>query len=445
MLLPLLLAVSVSAQPVPLAAGAAEALKAGSNVLFDHASPALPAFRKQDAVELLTLSQLADRLSQDPEAMRQLAQKLRGAAGSYGRGWPGLDGLDDAARGRLADAFQRADKSTLDRFPTMTLDELKALVGEFGRRQGPAPAEPPYPAEEDLALPGAPAKPADDAFLKDWGAGLYHGDRTLSPRATAYGDDVRFSEVLNRLSLNGAGSPSYTLRAWGRRYASVAALMDALLASGHTVTAKDMRFFANFGGLWYQRNGQWISVVTPFFVDTGAVLPSGRRVIVPVTHAHLELDVEGPLVNARVIYYLGVGGSPQFYPLATEDKPWVGGRLVARWFGAEAARLAARAAVTRRDLAEKARRFNLPLGGYGPLGACTDVEAMITGTPIYPQIRDIRYYADGSQIDAWAAALPRDSDAVPPSLSRVWDSRPFETLQDLKVEQSRPVYEELKP
>jgi hypothetical protein len=444
MFLPLLLALGLSAQ-----AAGPEAIKAASGRVFDRL-PELPPFHAALAEEepkLITLSQLAERLSQDPEAMADLVERIKKGTEKLGAGWPGLDGLSPADRARLAEAVRRADKSFLDRFPVMTVDGLKLFVAEFGRRQGPAPAEPPFPAEENLALPGKPANPAPGAFLKDWGHGLKHGDKSLSgPQPTAFGDDARAAEILNRLALNVPGSaPAYTLNAGGAKHASVTGFLGFLLAHGHTLSAKDMRFFANFGGLWHESGGRMDSVVTPLFVDSGVTLPDGTRAVVPAGHAHLQLDISGPAVNARVIYFLGVGGSAQFYPLATLDKPWVGGRAAASWSGQDALRLAGRAAVTRRELIAKAKRYALPLGGYGPLGACADIHAMIVEKPVYPQIRDMRYFADGSEMDAWAAALPVDSDAVKPALSRLWDSRPFETLADLKVEASRPVYSQLAP
>lgn len=431
-------------------AGELEPLSAGARPLFDHARPGAPlvfayaAQSPQDRVEIITLSKLVERLSRDPKDVEALIEALRQKAGSYGRGWPGLDHLDPGARERLVAAVRGADKSFLDDFPTMSLDGLKSFIAAFGAKQGAVAPEAEPPATQRLTLTGKPRAAEDGAFLKDWGRGLYHGDRTLHNLKTAYGDNVAIADALNHLALNEPGqAPKYTLLIGDRRLADVGSFLEYLLAEGHGIAAVDRRFFANFGGIWFKENERWVSVVTPLFVDTGLRLPSGKKLIVPVTHSHLELSIRGPRVNADVIYYLGVGGAAKFYPLATEDKPWVGGRAAQTRSGRQAVDWAQRAATTRRELKAKVAKYKLPLGGYGPLGVCNDVEAMITGTAIYPQTRDPRYYKDGGSIDAWAAALPVDG-GIPPDPKRVYDSLAVQDPDQLEIPQVRELVRELK-
>lgn len=398
-------------------------------------------------VEVITLSQLADRLAADPRAVDALIAAIKKAsakAPELGGIFPELGALDPAAQQQLAAALRSSDKRFLDAFPTMKEAQLGAFITAYGQKQGPEP-DPAPPATMTLTLTGQPKQAKDGAFLKDWGLGLYHGDLTKHGQPFAYGDELAVVDALNGLALNEPGKPPvFTLLFEGKAYTSVADWAAALLASGHQLEARDRRFFTNFGGLWYKPGSRWISVVTPFWVDTGLVLPSGRKLIVPVTHSGIDFSIRGPKVNVEFSYYLGLGGSARFRALGDDNKPWVGGRVVRTWSAAGAADILSRAAVTRRDIRAKVSRYGLPMGGYGPLGVCNDVDAMITGAPIFPQIRDPRYYRDGMQIDAWAAAQPVDDGSTPPTLERVWDSLAVQDPAQLEIPQFLPTLLELK-
>lgn len=417
--------------------------------LFDGAA-ALPALQApgfpQDAkggVEVITLSQLADRLAQDPQTVDALMAALQKETSKIG-GWPEMSALDPAGQAALAQALKSADKKFLDSFPTMTVPELQAFVAAYGRKQGMVPVAT-VPAQETLNLTGQPKDAKDGEFLTDWGLGLYHGDLTRHNTVVSYGDEVAVTNALNNLSLNDPAKPAaYTLTDQGKTYTDVGAWLSSLLASGHTITANDRRFFANFGGIWYKQGDKWVSVVTPLWVDTGDVLPSGRKLIVPVTHSELDISIRGPRVNVDMSYYLGVGGSAQFYTYGETNKPWVGGRVAQTFTDQAAVVLMAKAAITRRELMAKVQANKLPMGGYGPLGVCNDVEAMITGTPIYPQIRDPKYYQGDMIMDGWAATQPVDDGAKPPSLERVWDSLAVQDPAQLQVPQARDTIAELK-
>ncbi len=398
---------------------------------------------KAGPVEIITLSTLADRLAADPRAIDALLAALKNAGGAGGV-FPELGALDPAAQAQLERALRQADKNFLDRFPTMTEPELGVFITEYGRKQGPE-ADPDPPAAMTLALTGQPKEAKDGEFLKDWGLGLFHGDLSKHGQPFAYGDEVKVVDALNALSLNEPGQvPVFVLEYNGRHFAHVSDWLAELRAGGHEIEARDRRFFTNFGGIWYKPGKDWVSVVTPFWVDTGLTLPSGRKLIVPVTHSGIDFSIRGPKVNVEFSYYLGLGGSARFRALGDDNKPWVGGRVAQTWTDAAAAEILERAAVTRRQIRAKVKLHNLPMGGYGPLGVCNDVDAMITGTPIYPQIRDPRYYNDGMTIDAWAAAQPVDDGSQKPTLERVWDSLAEQDPAALKIPQFKDTLLELK-
>ena len=437
------------ALPCPLFAQGIEALRADAGRRFDGdaaAPAAVEAFSPaSDDAPSISLSELVERLSRDPKAIDDLVEVIRKNAPSLGQGWPGLESADGAVKEKLVRAIQRSDKSFLDSFPTMSLQEIKVLIAAYGRNQSEAPPQDPDPASEELALPGKPHDAPPGAFMEDWGHGLYRGDLPRKGLDTAYADNVAVAGALNRLALNEPGRPpAYTLTVAGRSFTSVGAFLESLLQSGHAISAADMRYFANFAGLWLKDQDRLLSVVAPLYVDTGERLPGGRELVVPVSHSELELRLRGASVNADVIYYFGVGGTAKFYPSVGAAKPWVGGRAVRTWRGEEAVTLAERAATTRRELRLKAAKYGLPLGGYGPLGVCNDVEAMITGIAIYPEIRDMRYYNDGMEMDAWAKSLPVDGAGAPPDPRRVYDSLPVDDPAQVEIPQVKEAIRELK-
>ncbi len=200
-------------------AGSFEAASAGAGLPFDGAGvfPSLrllPAFPPPTLnPEMITLSQLADRLSQDPQNIAALIDAIRNKAGEMGKGWPGMGQMDPAAKEKLIGAIQKGDKSFLDSFPVMTAEQLKIFITLYARKQGPIPPEPPYASEEELSLPGAPHDALEGAFLTQWGRGLYRGDHTAHGLATAYGDNIAMGTALDRLSLNEPGKAAgYTLK-----------------------------------------------------------------------------------------------------------------------------------------------------------------------------------------------------------------------------------------
>src|SRR5262249_25435445 len=168
--------------------------------------------------------------------------------------------------------------------------------------------------------------------VSELGRGFYRGDQPIQGLGSAYGDNKRFADVLNRLALNDNGRKvDYRLLWKGRRVQSVGSLLSELMNSGHTVVAKDMRMFANFPHLHYLDGDRLRPVVAPMNIDTGITLKGGETLKVPVSHSHVEFEVRGPEVNVNVIFYFGIEGAASFHPLATQDQAWVAGRVAGEW------------------------------------------------------------------------------------------------------------------
>lgn len=309
----------------------------------------------------------------------------------------------------------------LDRLPVLTPAQLAAASARLAKAE---PPEPPV-AREALALTGLPKDPPPGAFLKDLGHGLTYGDESAAGLPSAYGDNVALARALNRLA-DGA-----VVEYDGREFSSIQDLLEHLRAAGTALEARSARYYANFGDLRFRGR----DVATPLFVDTGLTLPGGRRLIVPVTHSHLELTLRGK-VNADLTFFFGVDGAAKFRPKATVDQGWVGGRVTARWDGAGAPALAQRAGVVRRELLAKG-------GQYGPLGVCNDALAFITGETPYPMIRDAALFSGSGPLDRLSQTLPYDAQ-LRPSKQRVWASRAFDDPRSIPLPEVRDVMLELE-
>jgi|GEM_PF-1924300 len=427
----------------PAAAQTAEHLWSGAAAVFDGSAlrPDLPVpTRATDRPAApnprLALSQLARELQQDPGAIDDLVNRLAQAAGQLGQ-----SAAAPAVRARLEDALKRADPAFLDRFPVLTAAEAAEGASLYASRQGVLPA-PVFPAERTFAPSHAPAVPPQDYDVTPLGHGLLRGDDSLAVPGANWADAKDVSEALDLLAMNDGSSAAHVLVDGGRRYSSVLGWLGALLAEGHAITVRDRRYYANFGHLRYEKDGVRADVTTPTRIDTGVTLKNGAPLIVPVAHSELDVSIRGPRVNAEISFYFGVDGGVGFRPFDTRDMDWVGGRAARAWTGADAAQLLDRAGWVRRELMAKAAQFNLPMGGYGPLGDCNDADAMVTGDAPYGMLRDPKYYQGSSDFDALSRSLPFDLLAKP-TAARVFNSRPFEDLSDIQMPDVRATMQEL--
>lgn len=411
-----------------------EGLWGAGAAAFDRAAvhAAAPGLGRRSVTQPpLRLSELARTLAQDPTAVDDLLDIIVANAGLLGRR---MDSPE--RRAELKEALRNADASVLDAFPTLSPAKLAEAAAFYASQKGPN-AEPQRPAVLTFALPGAPAAPAAGQYLRPLGHGLHYGDESLAVAGTVWGDAKAVSAALNQL---GAGLP---IDDAGVRYGSLAGWLGALLAAGHTLEVRDTRLYANFGDLRYDAGAGRRDVATPTWADTGVVLPSGRKLVVPITHSELDISIRGPRVNVELSWFFGVDGIAAFRPYDTQDQSWVGGRAVARWTGAAAARLLDKAGDVGRALDVMAKAASLPMGGYGPLGGCNDANAFVTGVAPYGMLRDPRRFAGGGPLDAVSNALPYDV-VNPSDARRVWESRAFEDPADIPLPELRAAMLELK-
>jgi hypothetical protein len=379
---------------------------------------------------------------------------------------------------RLRELILGKDWQGLDRFPGWTMDAVNPTVGAITRaaaKKTPetavgtpsgAPNEA-WPAggsgvvQEYLDLGSYSAEKAetmsldkpstlpglDDATLvTDMGAGIVRGDVGNPKLAPLHPESQRLADVLNRLSLNGVdGAAKGTAEIDGKTATTPEELIEALMATGHSVVVADGRYFANFGHFHFK--GQ--DVMMPFFIDSQIGIPGTktsfrgpeRSLMSPVSHAEYEWEVRGPKINANVSWYFGIDGKSEFRTMDTLDQAWVLGRHAHEYRGAdgvEVTRLVGKMVVA--FMHQHMRRPDLPFGGYYALGVCQDgvaaIEQKMTGhDTLFPNTADGALFDDprDAEVNAMMLAIPKDRNGAPPSPERIFGSIPTTNFREVTI------------
>ena len=376
---------------------------------------------------------------------------------------------------RLRELILGKDWQGLDRFPGWTMQEINPAVRVAGRvvakdhdvaslaaRHPGAPVNGPATEQsnafvdlgsyslqkaETVSLDQPSTLPAftTEGLVSELGAGVVRGDGPNPKLAPMHAESQRLAEVLNRLSLNALeGSGVVTAEIGGKTATSPETLVQALMATGHSVVVVDARYFANFGHFHYK--GQ--DVMMPFFVNSQIAIPetkrffgTGRSLLVPVSHAEYEWQVRGPKVNADVSWYFGIDGKAEFRTMDTLDQAWVLGRHAHEYREADAVevtRLAGKMSIA--YVHQHLRRPDLPFGGYYPLGVCQDsvaaIERKMTGhDTLFPNTADGALWDDprDAEINEMMLAVPKDRNGSPPAAARIFGSLPTTDLQAITI------------
>ncbi|HWW99132.1 MAG TPA: hypothetical protein VNY74_15605 [Edaphobacter sp.] len=417
----------------------------------------------------ILLSQMMRELSATPgftDAL--LAQLDRG-----GKKGPAL--LTPALLKRLRELILGKDWQGLDRFPGWTMQEINPAVRVAGRvvakdndvaslaaRHPGAPANTvateqtkafvdlgSYSLEkaETVNLDQPSMLPAftTEGLVSELGAGVVRGDRANPQLAPMHAESQRLADVLNRLSLNALeGSGAVTAEIGGKTARTPEALVQALMATGHSVVVVDARYFANFGHFHFR--GQ--DVMMPFYVNSQIAIPGTKRafgaarpLLVPVSHAEYEWQIRGPRVNADVSWYFGIDGKAEFRTMDTLDQAWVLGRHAHEYRESDAVevtRLAGKMLIA--YVHQHLRRPELPFGGYYPLGVCQDgvaaIERKMTGNDtLFPNTADGALWDDprDAEINEMMLAIPKDRSGSPPAPARIFGSLPTTDFRAITI------------
>lgn len=362
---------------------------------------------------------------------------------------------------KLFDAFRKIvlgrNWSGLDRFPswtiyrvTQTVDLGASLMKKGADSGSVADRVHVGPYAIDRAMTESLDTPSDRAGFSDQGLvtkltdNVTSGDAADAKIAAMHAESTRLAEVMNRLSLNGFPSAApFAVSLRGVTATSPQQLVQALVASGHSVTVADARYFANFGHFHYQGK----DVEMPFWLDSGLRVPTdhwwqrSRPLLVPVAHAEYEWIVRGPQIDAVVTFYFGIDGRAEFRTNDQLNQAWVMGRHAHEYRDADAVEVTRLTGQMLRAYANlHAAHPQLPFGGYYTLGVCQDVvgaiEMRMTGrTTLFPNTAQTALFHDqpDAEITALMDAVPKDTGGNAPGAERIFGSLPADDLNTITV------------
>ncbi len=429
----------------------------------------------------ILLSAMMLDLSAQPGFTEAMLKQLGGANG--GKNGPAL--LTPRLVHRMRELILGRDWEGLDRFPGWTMREINPTVrvaGHFAGKDQVAEGLASGPGATG-ATDGVPRRasakeisgyidlgelslareqtvnlnqPSDlphfmtTGMVNPMGYGVVRGDGPDPAIAPMHAESDRLAQVLNRMSLNGMAVEGamealpVSARVGNLVATTPESLMDALVATGHTVTVADARYFANFGHFHYTPAGtaQTQDVMMPFWVNTQIRVPGTHRpLLVPVIHAEYEWFIRGPKVNADVAWYFGIDGKAEFRTMDELNQPWVLGRHAHEYGDGDArevTRLVGRMVVA--YVHEHIAHPKLPFGGYYALGVCQDsvaaIERKMTGTTtLFPNTADIAFFDDPRDVEVnrLMEAIPKDRTGELPQPERIFGSLPTENYAAITI------------
>ena len=415
----------------------------------------------------ILLSQMMRELSAHPGFTEALLQELGGAQKKPGKRGPAL--LTPTLVNDLRAHILGKDWQHLDYFPGWTMREINPtvrvadrLAGKNSKLESLSAVHPGAPALNDEAtrsfldlgpyalnqsqtvslnepstLPGFTSEGIVTAITPDITRG--DGPNALAPE---HAESQRLADILNRLSVNTlTGAEPFTATLNNHPAQTPEALVANLLATGHTVTVTDTRYFANFGHLHYKG----MDVMMPFWINTELDVPGTatlfhrpRHLLVPVSHAEYEWHIRGSRINADVSHYFGVDGKAEWRTMDTLDQAWVLKRDAHTYTGAQAIEVTRLLGlITLAYMHQHARRPSLPFGGYYTLGVCQDpvsaIEKKLHGSStLFPNTADGALFDDprDAEVNALMQAIPKDRTGARPEPRRIFGSLPVEPGPD---------------
>ena len=322
--------------------------------------------------------------------------------------------------------LMNSDYDKLDHFPVIPLRQTSklrsAIGGMMGRKSTPNAAPAVVTGRLEDLLGSCSTAPELPAPLSADMPGLGYGhfpNMGMSP--CELDRSVKLAQIMTSLVANNQSAVDYN----NEHITTPKDLVTALIQSGHSVEMRNERTYANFISLAYGDS----DITWPVWLDTGVKTPNtNRNLVIPMGHSQHAFRIRGPLVNARVTFFLGTGGVGFF--AQTDVRPL--------WTGMRAAYVkdstkpgdqdvifkaldAAHAYYARIQTEKTSLARGLPADGYGYVGVCNDSTALlefmsmktVTEFPLM-RAKSLESQPDlGDGIDEALRKLPKDGDVAP--------------------------------
>ncbi|MEZ4814147.1 MAG: hypothetical protein R3A80_02935 [Bdellovibrionota bacterium] len=357
----------------------------------------------------------------------------------------GRDYLTSEQLQKISYVIQTKDFEKFQRFPTLTLSDLRKIQGlkKIDAEEASIASAPIKDALENIfssecseKLPEAKIVVASIPDLK--------GGNAQDPDASDCKVDrsIKLARLLSSLIRNDGSEVTYQ----NNVLRTPEDLMRALLSSGHHVVMTNEKNYADFNGWSYKGK----AVRTPLWIDTEVDLDTGERLVIPAGHSALVFRVTGGdlIQEAQVSFYFGTLGV-NFYPDVELRPKWNESKvfyavdsLDVRQRDEILAALDVIGRYSERHILEIKTLGPLPMQGYGYLGVCNDSVAVVellthsknmdlSKISAFPlgRAKELNQKLDiTDDLSEAFALLPKDLDVVPERadlLRRVLRMNPF--------------------
>jgi hypothetical protein len=194
------------------------------------------------------------------------------------------------------------------------------------------------------------------------------------------------AEVFERLSDNlvTTTGEKFTVIFNGRSYQDFYDFIQALVGSGHQITAKIRHTVANFLGLHGKDpQGNLRPIAAAAFSRTEFLDAQRNEAVLPMSHSEIAFFVSpqkvanGTTIEAAAVFYQGVERIGFYGEACQRRDPWVGHQVTDSYGPQEAPYALELVGVFNDVIRMAAEKKGLGLHGYGVLGVCNDSVAVI--------------------------------------------------------------------
>lgn len=398
----------------------------------------------------ISIYQMIEQLKDNKEDQEALRQLLLGRLKTMGV--PNLpeENLNEKIKAFVDEVSARGETST-PRFPILPLDSFLYLNEEILDQKG-AKNPTAISLQQSFNSIFSDECPTTDSALKDLDVNFKTGHVSNTDLSQCQKhQSTMLAKILTALALGQGQSEPIHARHENQKLPTtqnsktvvlrdITEFFDFLIASGHVVTLKLEKTYADFIALNYKEQ----SVIWPVWTDTGVKTKEGQNLLIPVGHSHWSWQIRGPKIKADVLFYLGVDGAA-FYSRTTMRPRWTGWsqKTIA---DTEHDREKVQYALQLAEgylLRNRAEASHLMNNGYGYVGVCNDSTGLLEmalnlklglkSVSVFPLVRNTKIKNSFKNIgDAFDTTLNAALQALPSDLPTV-----EHTGQDLNEIQQR--------